>query len=205
MTCFPKVLLLYLQPVTHLFLNIGMLVWFNSPLIKDLVSLVPKQPNEIGCNHLYTLRSVDNCVAYDPRTRDQIDQDIKSPKSPKTPNLPKFWTRNGCKTDLFDEVVTPNRLQPQDSGTLAIALAIFYLKAKDITVLGCGWHTKDTKSLFDHRYTHKKWFEKGNNSKLQLLRTYQKEFGVRIRFVSEHIVDPALGHARVEDLLHELS
>lgn len=180
-----------------------MLIWFNSPAIKDLVRKVPKQPNEIGCNFIFTERSVDHCCVFDARTRDQIDQEFKAPNPPKTPKAPncKFWTRNGLRNERFTEVITPNRLAPQDSGTLAVALAIFYLKAKSIEIIGCGWHKNDTASLFDGHYTHNKRFEKGSNTKIQLLRTYQQEFGVPISFVSDAVVDTKFGLVSVEDVL----
>ena len=180
-----------------------MLIWFNSPAIKDLVRKVPKQPNEIGCNFIFTERSVDHCCVFDARTRDQIDQEFKAPNPPNQPKTPncRFWTRNGLRNERFTEVITPNRLAPQDSGTLAVALAIFYLKAKSIEIIGCGWHKNDTASLFDGHYTHNKRFEKGSNTKIQLLRTYQQEFGVPISFVSDAVVDTKFGLVSVEDVL----
>lgn len=175
-----------------------MLIWFNSPSITALVDKVPRQSLEIGCNHFYTLRSVDHCCAYDPRTRDQIIQDLQKHQNG---HLPQFYGRNGSGKDFFKEVITPNRLAPEDSGTLAIALAIFYLKQKDIGIVGCDWNKQETGSLFDSRYTHKKIYPKGSNSKLQLLRTYQREFDVRFCFYGDRPISKEFAHAGVEDLL----
>jgi len=195
-------LTLYLQEIHPLNLNIRMLVWFNSPIVSEHLH-IPKQPVEIGCNHLYQKRNLTYCCAYDPRTRDQITKDLNTKNTEITKNTkPIFYTRNGAKSELFNEVNTPNRLQPEDSGTLAIALAIFYLKAKTINIIGCGWHLDETDSLFDNQYTHKKIYNKGSNRKLQLLRTYQKEFNVAINFISNKPVDTYLGWSSFEEFLH---
>jgi hypothetical protein len=179
-----------------------MLIWFNSPSIQKILDSTPAHTLEIGCNHLYRLRRLSHCVAYDPRTRDQIIQDLQEHQNG---HLPQFFCRNGSGKDFFKDVITPNRLAPEDSGTLAIALAIFYLKQKDIGIVGCDWHTDETRSLFDARYTHKKIYPKVTNSKLQLLRTYQRELGVRFCFYGERPISKEFAHAKVEDLSYSSS
>jgi hypothetical protein len=173
-----------------------MIIWFNHPDVKSLAKTLPKQGIEIGCNFFYRVRSVDHICAFDWRTRDKITADTKDTKN----FFFTFWTRNGFKTTQFDEVVTPLRLQPVDSGTMAIYLAIKYLKAKQVTVLGCGWHRPETTSLFDDCYSHRKDASKVSNPKLKLLRTYQDEFKTPIRFVADAPISPYFDLVRVEDL-----
>jgi hypothetical protein len=124
-------------------------------------------------------------VCYDPNTRDQITADTKDTKN----TFYTFWTKNGHRTDQFQEVCSPLRLAAQDSGTLAVLLAIKYLGAKEILILGCGWGKASTESLFDHRYTHRKDASKVSNPKLKLLRCYQDEFKVPITFASREVFD----------------
>jgi len=178
-----------------------MLIWFNHPSIANLISVIPQQPQEIGCNFFYKKRFTHHIAVYDPRTILSINKDTKNTKNTKT----TFWTRNGARFDSYNQVCVPLRLNPQCSGTLAIALAIFFLKAKHITIVGCGWHKKDTTSLFDDYYTHNKSLDKGSNTKLALLRTYQKEFNIKLRFVSDTTLDPAFEHETVEGLLKRLA
>jgi hypothetical protein len=173
-----------------------MLIWFNHPSVASIATTLPLQPNEIGCNYFYQIRPTAHIVVYDPQTRDLITKDTKNTKMFNT----TFWAKNGFKTAFFKEVITPTRLRPQDSGTLAIALALWHLSAKDITIIGCGWHKNDTSSLFDQYYTHKKGASKVSNPKLKLLRNYQSEFNIKIRFLSDTIIDPAFNHLTIEDL-----
>ena len=163
-----------------------MKIWFNHPDVKNLAITLPKTGVELGCNWFYTIRpQIDHVVSYDPNTRDQITADTKDTKN----TFYTFWTKNGHRTDQFQEVCYPARVRPEDSGTLAVYLAIKYLKAKEILILGCGWGKASTESLFDHRYTHRKTASKVSNPKLKLLRLYQDEFKVPITFAATEIFD----------------
>ena len=174
-----------------------MIIWFNHPDVKTLADKLPRQPVEIGCNFFYRVRPVHHICAYDYVTRDKITQDTKDTKN----FFFSFWTRNGHKTKQFEEVVAPLRLSPQDSGTLAVYLAIRYLKAKKITIIGCGWNKQDTRSLFDSEYTHRKDASKVSNPKLKLLRSYQDELQTPIQFVGSEPIAPFFGLVSDEDLL----
>ena len=178
-----------------------MIIWFNHPDVKPLAKQLPRQPVEIGCNFFYWIRPVHHICAYDHVMRDRITEDTKDTKN----FFFTFWTRNGHRTKQFDEVVTPLRLAPQDSGTLAVYLAIRYLKAKQVTIVGCGWHKPDTSSLFDAHYTHRKDASKVSNPKIKLLRTYQDEFKTPIRFVADEAIAPCFEILSVEDLLSQSS
>ena len=93
-------LTLYLQEIHPLNLNIRMLVWFNSPIVSEHLH-IPKQPVEIGCNHLYQKRNLTYCCAYDPRTRDQITKDLNTKNTEITKNTkPIFYTRKSCPLGL---------------------------------------------------------------------------------------------------------
>lgn len=178
-----------------------MLVWFNHPSILPLAKSLPPQPLEIGCNFFYKVRPTHHITVYDPRTILSILQDTKNTNLPET----TFWTRNGARHDNFNQCCVPLRINPQDSGTLAIAVGIFYLEQKHITIVGCGWSSNETSSLFDQYYTHNKKLDKVSNSKLQLVRRYQSEYNVKIRFVSDTIIDPAFEHESVADLQRRLA
>lgn len=165
---------------------IVMKIWFNHPDVKNLAITLPKTGVELGCNWFYTIRpQIDHVVSYDPNTRDQITADTKDTKN----TFYTFWTKNGHRTEQFQEVCYPARVRPEDSGTLAVYLAIKYFKAKEILILGCGWGKASTESLFDHRYTHRKTASKVSNPKLKLLRLYQDEFKVPITFAATEIFD----------------
>ena len=175
-----------------------MRIWFNHPDVKQLAITLPKQGVELGCNWFYTIRpQIDHVVSYDPNTRDQITADTKNTKHTKH----TYWTKNGFRTDQFGEVCSPLRLAAQDSGTLAVLLAIKYLGAKEILILGCGWGKSSTESLFDHRYTHRKTASKVSNPKIKLLRSYQDEFKVPITFAATEVFDSNFCFVDPADLL----
>ena len=177
-----------------------MIIWFNHPDVKPLADTLPRFDVEIGCNYFYRLRQVDHICAYDWRTRDAITKDTKDTKN----TFSTYWTLNGFKNNQFGEVVTPLRLSPMDSGTMAVYLAIRYLKAKEVIVIGCGWHLNDTRSAFDELYSHRKDAAKVSNPKIKLLRTYQQEFGVPIRFLDANF-DRSFDCVSLEDLLQRKS
>ena len=176
-----------------------MIIWFNHPNVKSLAETLPRFKVEIGCNYFYRLRGVDHICAFDWRTRDLITEDTEDSKN----TFSTYWTNNGFKNDQFREVVTPLRMAPMDSGTMAVYLAIRYLKAKQVTIIGCGWHLEDTSSLFDDFYTHRNDASKVSNPKLKLLRTYQSEFGVPIRFL-DTVVDKNFCCVGLEDLQSDI-
>jgi len=181
-----------------------MLIWFNSQNIEDIAHTLPKQPCEVGCNYFYKIRPVEHIVSFDPYTRDLISQDIANTKISYVPKN-TFWTKIKKKKEMWREVSYPLRLQPQDSGTLAVIMAIRYLSAKEIKIVGCDWHRHATSSLFDHLYTHNKRFEKGSNAKLSLLREYQRTFNVKITFVGTEPVDKSFCFEHLEDLKQQHS
>lgn len=145
-------------------------VFFNHPLVIEPAQQLPRRFCEIGCNYFTDLRKVDHICAYDPHTAERI-----TPQPNTT-----YWTRNGHKRPGWDEVCCPIVYNPQDSGTMAIMLAI-QLGHKKIYVFGCGWG-EDDRSLFDDRYTHRGVPKKCNNGKMKLIQRYQKDFKVDICF-----------------------
>lgn len=60
----------------------------------------------------------------------------------------KLWCRSGIKHPDFTEVPYPLRLQPHNSGVLAIHLAI-WLKWDHAYILGCDWGVSNS-SVFDY-------------------------------------------------------
>ena len=149
------------------------IVFFNNPAVIDQAQSLPKKHTEIGCNYFTNIRKVDHICSYDPHTANQIHQ---------IPQV-QYWTRNGHRNKLWNEVCCPIVYNPQDSGTLAIMLAI-QLGHKDIYILGCGWG-KTNQSIFDQYYTHNKDVQKMNNAKTKLLQRYQKDFKINLCFVCE--------------------
>ena len=150
------------------------IVFFNNPEVKEQSRLLPKKHTEIGCNYFNQIRTMDHICAYDPHTAGLIPQN-----SPQT----QYWTRNGNRSTSWNELCCPIVYNPQDSGTMAILLAI-KLGAKDIYILGCGWG-KTNQSIFDHLYNNPKNVQKVSNLKIKLLKRYQTDFKVNLYFVCE--------------------
>lgn len=103
------------------------IIWFNGPSQLDLVDRLPPQDQEIGCNHIYRNRSVDHVCVYDWQMLDKI---ALGPH--------QVWCRSGIKHPKFTEVPYPLRLQPHNSGVLALHLAR-HLKWDHAYIIGCDW------------------------------------------------------------------
>ena len=168
------------------------LIFFNSPSLLPKLPKIPKSPIEIGCNYFAELRSVHHICAYDPQTARRI---------PIQPGI-TYWTRNGHRKDDWREVCSTAVHSPQDSGTMAIMLAI-NLGIQEMYILGCGW-AGETVSLFDTHYGLSNGARKGTNHRIQLIRRYQNDFKVKINFVCQPFAKD-LTFLNFSDLLRELN
>ena len=112
------------------------IIWFNGPSQLDLVDRVPPQDQEIGCNMIRERRSVDHVCVYDWQMLDKITAG------------PGLWCRNGITHPRFTQVPYPLRLQPHNSGVLALHLAR-HLKWDHAHIIGCDWGI-DNSSVFDY-------------------------------------------------------
>ena len=112
------------------------IIWFNGPSQLDLVDRLPPQDQEIGCNMISGRRSVDHVCVYDWQMLDKIAAG------------PRLWCRNGIKHPRFTEVPYPLRLQPHNSGVLALHLAR-HLKWDHAYIIGCDWGVSN-QSVYDY-------------------------------------------------------
>ena len=141
------------------------IVWFNGPSAKELHKTLPKKYIEFGCNFIRRDRAVDHVCVHDPITKPLIDIEDNV----------KYWARNGQKDKTFDEVVYPMSEQPENSGMLALYVAL-KLGFKKIYIIGCDWGITN-KSV----YQYKRQSElKYSNSQCRLLERWDKEPGVEI-------------------------
>jgi hypothetical protein len=116
------------------------LIWFNGPSMRDWLH-VPRQGIEIGCNYIRRDRPVDHVVCYDWQMLTRIE-----PESGVT-----RWCRDGFASQYkgWSEIHLPQHCLPEQSGTLAVTLAVDYLKSEKIIIVGCDWGLS-TQSAYDY-------------------------------------------------------
>lgn len=163
------------------------IIWFNGPSSRELMHM-PKTTTEIGCNHIYRLRPVDHVVCYDWEVLGSIPQG----------NYQR-WCRNGIKHPDFEEITYVMTEQPQQSGLLAVHLAI-KLRMDKVYILGCDWGITD-KSIFRYDTLHPSPVKYNNNAK-RLLKTLSQKINLVVVNRSIPDVDvPVLSTDRfLEDL-----
>jgi hypothetical protein len=149
------------------------LVFFNGPTIAQYWSM-PRRITEIGCNFIQQHRPMDHVCCFDHQMKDKI------PVTPPT----QYWCRNGHRGGGWGEVIWNSEETVQNSGMMAIRLAI-NLKYKNIWVLGCDWGTT-THSVYDHIYHKKKDLpqapgrKKYTNGSLRQMDAWMEKRGVRV-------------------------
>ncbi len=116
------------------------LIWFNGPSMKKWLH-VPKQEIEIGCNYILRDRPVDHVVCYDWQMLNNI----------KPTDGVTRWCRDGFAQQYkgWKEIPLPQHRKPEQSGTLAVTLAVDHLKPEHIIIIGCDWGLS-TQSVYDY-------------------------------------------------------
>lgn len=143
------------------------IVWFNGPSAGFFIHTLQKQHCEIGCNHIYRDRNVDHVVVFD----QQMFQHIRRGSH-------TLWTKSGNKHPDFKEIGYPLRLQPHNSGVLALRLAI-NLKLEHVFVVGCDWGVSNV-SRYDYGARNSEL--KYTNGQKRIVREMNRE--IDITFVS---------------------
>jgi hypothetical protein len=100
------------------------------------------------------------------------------------PNI-TYWCQNGQRSQGWQEVTYTNIENPENSGMMAIKLAI-NLGYSNIRVVGCDWGVRD-ESVFESRYDNLNPGKKYDNHSLSLLRQWAKF--ADIKFLSKHPID----------------
>jgi hypothetical protein len=142
------------------------LVWFNGPSARNFINL-PRQEIEIGCNHFADLRLVDHICCLDERMKSTITRRESI----------KYWCKNGYRSAGWDEVTYVMSEQPENSGMLAIKLAI-NLGCTNIRIVGCDWGL-DNSSMFETLYDNPKPGKKYNNESKRVLREWSKHRDIK--------------------------
>ena len=116
------------------------IVWFNGPS-RDQFLNIKKQPIEIGCNYILRDRDVHHVVCYDWQMLDKIEKD----------DAHTYWCRDGMAAQYpgWKEIPAPFQRRPEQSGTLAVTLAVDILKVTDICIVGLDWGIS-TQSVYDY-------------------------------------------------------
>lgn len=157
--------------------KIQCIVWFNGPSAKALHKTLPKNFVEFGCNFIRKDRAVDHVCVYDPITKPLI----------KIEDGVKYWARNGQQDNIFNEVVYPMNEQPENSGMLALYIAI-KLGFKKIYIIGCDWGITN-KTI----YTYKRESElKYRNNLKALMKQWQTNYLCDINIIHSEIPDVLL-------------
>jgi len=115
------------------------LVFFNGPSVTQFHQL-PKRFTEIGCNFIQRHRAVDHVCCFDHQMKPQV--------SVTPPAI--YYCRNGHRGGGWGEVVWSSHESVQNSGMMAVRLAI-HLRFQRIWVLGCDWGST-TISIYDDIY-----------------------------------------------------
>ena len=153
------------------------LVWFNGHSTRQFLEL-PRYPIEIGCNYFADIRLVDHICCLDERMKSKI---IKK-------HGITYWCKNGYRSPGWNEVNYVMTEQPDNSGMLAIKLAI-NLGCKKIRIIGCDWGLEQA-SLFEQSYNNSKPGKKYNNDCKKILREWAKHRD--IKFVHRGLPDVPL-------------
>ena len=149
-------------------------IWFNGADHRRWLDL-PRQPLEIGCNYFADVRLVDHICCFDQRMKSVI---VKKPGI-------TYWCKNGQKGDGWDEVHYPMTEEPENSGMMAIKLAM-NLGCDSVRVIGCEWGINDS-SVFESQYRNARPGRKYDNHSRYLLREWSRR--IDIKFVSDLEID----------------
>jgi hypothetical protein len=161
------------------------LIWFNGPSQADWLHL-PAYPLEIGCNYFADVRPVHHICCFDDRMKSAI---IKKPGI-------NYWCRNGHSGNGWNEVTYPMTEEPQNSGLMAVKLAID-LGCARIRIVGCDWGRYDY-SVFESRYLNATPGKKYDNHSRSLLKKWS--MFADIAFVSSFSLDVPVAHLCKIDL-----
>lgn len=141
------------------------IIWFNGPSSREFLAM-PKVLPEIGCNYIYRVRAVDHVVCYDWEMLKSV------PAGPY-----QRWCRNGVKHPDFQEITYVMTEQPQQSGLLALHLAI-KLGYEQVYVLGCDWGVSN-KSIFEYDGKHPAPIKYSNSAK-RVMNTLSQRIAIKI-------------------------
>lgn len=117
-----------------------MIIWFNGPSRDKLINKLPRQPMEIGCNYIESVRPVDVVCAFDVKVVEDIKQN----------DGVHYFTRPEATVPRW-RVVTDSLTSGGNSGVLACLVATKFYHPKTIFILGCDWGLTDNSSD-DHIY-----------------------------------------------------
>jgi len=149
------------------------LVFFNGPSVVQFYSL-PHKIVEIGCNFIQKHRQVNHVCCF--------DHQMKSKIATIPPTL--YYCRNGHRGAGWNEVIWNSEETVQNSGMMAIRLAI-NLKFKNIWVLGCDWNNTN-KSVYDDLYQKDQTLpqapgrKKYTDTQLRQMDIWMEKRGVRV-------------------------
>ena len=116
-------------------------VWFNGPSRDPLLTL-PKLHTELGCNLIRHDRPVDHVCCFDWQMQRFIEQETGV----------AYWTaHNSPERPGWRRADRLAGLQPHNSGTLAVVVAVHHLGCDRIRIMGCDWGIS-TESVY--RYDH---------------------------------------------------
>ena len=90
-----------------------MLIWFNGPSQSKLADTLPRQPIELGCNYIETIRPVDAVCAFD----------IEVVKQLKINPNTRYYTRADARIDGW-RLVDNHIVSGANSGILACWVAV---------------------------------------------------------------------------------
>tara|TARA_S200002703_G_scaffold84090_1_gene72481 strand:+ start:8018 stop:8542 length:525 start_codon:yes stop_codon:yes gene_type:complete len=116
-----------------------MLIWFNGPSRDKFINRLPRQPMEIGCNYIESVRPVDHVCAFDIK----VANDIKLRANTQ------YHTRPQATIPGWN-IIHDTRTDGGNSGVLACLVAS-QLPSEPIYIIGCDWGITDTSSD-DHIY-----------------------------------------------------
>lgn len=170
--------------------NMTCLVWFNGPSSNKLHH-IPKKYYEIGCNHIRENRSVDAVCVYDPRQKDKIPIE----------DGVQYYSRNGAYDENYLEVTYPMSQQPENSGMLAVLVAL-KKGYRDIYIVGCDWGIT-TETIYQRHYSTRAEFKHRNFMK-NMLKEWCVIYKANIQVVSDGEPDVSLPIIRSDSFLSEL-
>lgn len=130
-----------------------------------MIHTLPQQQREIGCNRIYERRAVDHVCVFDPQMFPVVDTGPF-----------QLWCRNGQSHPHYRQVPYALRLQPHNSGVMAIHLAI-HLKWDHAYILGCDWGVSNV-STFD--YGRRNSVLKYTNSQKAIVRELKRSISLTV-------------------------
>ena len=148
-----------------------MIVFFNGPSVRHYLSLYLDNHVKIGCNWMFERTPLNHCVCLDWRMQDNIDEAY-----PDLVQSTRFWCQNGFQRPGWQPISYPMTEQPQNSGMLALTLAV-QLQPREIWVVGCDWGLNNL-SLFD--YGDRNSEHKYTNDSRHLMRTLSERVPIRV-------------------------